>query len=438
MKNQILKNVSWIVGCRIIQALLNLIVGMLSARYLGSSNYGLINYAASIVSFVTPLMRLGLNSILVQELIADEENEAKILGTTLGLTILSGFSSILIIIGFVSVVNKGEPVTIIVCAISSLSLVFQAAEMITYWYQAKLLAKYPSIAMVCGYVVISVYKIYLLAAKKSVYWFAASNAIDHLVIGLVLFTIYLFIGKHKLQFSIITAKKMLSKSKYYIVSGMMITVLQQTDKIMLKNMVGNQITGYYSAAVTCAGIFGFVYAAFVDSMRPEIFKAKKILNERYEYSLSCTYSIIFYVSLLQCLFTTLLAEPIILFLYGEEYLPAVSLLRVVVWYITYAYFGTIRGVWILAEEKYKLVIGIDILGAIINVVLNMVLIPFWGAIGAAIASVITQFVLNFVLGFIIRPLRRNAILMLRGISPSFAMEQIRILLRVGGKHNDNI
>ena len=425
---KILKNVSWIVGCRIIQAIFNLVVGMLTARYLGPSNYGLITYAASIVSFMTPLMRLGLNSILVQELTTDEKNEAKILGTTLGMTIPSGLLSALMVIGFVSVINKGEPVTIIVCAISSVSLIFQAAEMITYWYQAHLLAKYPSIAMICGYVVICIYKIYLLVTGKSVYWFAASNAIDHLVIGLILIILYLSIGKHKLQFSLHIAKKLFGKSKYYIVSGMMITVLQQTNKLMLKNMIGDQVTGYYSAAVACAGIFGFVYAAFVDSMRPEIFRSQKISNEKYEHSISCTYAIIFYVSLLQCVFTTVLARPVILLLYGEEYLPAVPLLRVVVWYITYAYFGTIRGIWILAEQQYKLVIGIDIFGALVNVALNAILIPFWGAIGAAIASVITQFVLNFALGFIFKSLQKNALLMLRGLSPIFAIKQVRVLL----------
>ena len=46
------KNASWIIGCKLAKAVLTLIVTMLTARYLGPSNYGLINYAASIVTFV--------------------------------------------------------------------------------------------------------------------------------------------------------------------------------------------------------------------------------------------------------------------------------------------------------------------------------------------------------------------------------------------------
>jgi O-antigen/teichoic acid export membrane protein len=222
---------------------------------------------------------------------------------------------------------------------------------------------------------------------------------------------------------------MLDKSKYYIISGMMITIFQQTDKLMLKNMVGNEITGYYSAAVTCAGIFGFVYAAMIDSMRPEILKCKKKSVEQYEQSISLAYSVTFYVSLLQCVVTTLLAKPMIYVLYGEEYLPAVAALRVVVWFITYAYFGTIRGIWILAEEKYKYVLWIDVSGAIFNIILNLLIIPLLGLLGASLASVASQFFMNFVLGFFIKPLRRNNILMLKGLTPKFMMEQAKKILK---------
>lgn len=432
MKNKVISNAAWIIGCRIVQSLLSLIVGMLTARFLGPSNYGLINYAASIVGFAVPLMRLGLNSTLVQDISNDEKNDGKILGTALGLTIPSSLISILGIVGFVRFANAGENETLIVCSIYSLSLLFQASEMITYWYQAKLLSKYPSIAMVVGYIIVSAYKIFLLISGKNVYWFAAANAIDHFVISIILFILYIIIGKNRLSFSFKTAWKMLAKSKYYIISGMMITIFQQTDKLMLKNMVNDEITGYYSAAVTCAGIFGFVYAAIIDSMRPEILKNKRVSEEKYENSISLAYCVIFYTSLIQCAITSILARPMVYILYGEEYLPAVIALRVVVWFVTYSYFGSIRGIWILAEEKYKYVLWIDVSGAVLNIILNLLLIPVLGLIGASIASVVTQFFMNFVMGFFIKPLQRNNILMLKGINPKFAISQINSILKKKG------
>ena len=69
IKNRVVSNAAWIIVCRVIQSLLSLVIGMLTARYLGPAKYGLINYAASLTAFFLPFMQLGLNSILVQEII---------------------------------------------------------------------------------------------------------------------------------------------------------------------------------------------------------------------------------------------------------------------------------------------------------------------------------------------------------------------------------
>ena len=58
--------------------MIQLLIGMLSARYLGPSNYGLISYAASIVAFAVPVMQLGLHSTLVQEIVENPEKVKKI------------------------------------------------------------------------------------------------------------------------------------------------------------------------------------------------------------------------------------------------------------------------------------------------------------------------------------------------------------------------
>ena len=69
--NRLVNNASWIIGCKIVQNILSFVVSMMSARYLGPSNYGLITYATSVVAFILPFANLGLTNILVQELISE-------------------------------------------------------------------------------------------------------------------------------------------------------------------------------------------------------------------------------------------------------------------------------------------------------------------------------------------------------------------------------
>ena len=176
--NKVAKNAVWIIGIRVVQAIVAMLSNMLTARYLGSSGFGLITYASSLVAFVLPIMQLGLSNVLVQEIVSSPEEEGKILGTSITLSLLSSICCIIGVSAFSFVANPGETGTILVCFLYSLVLIFQAFDYVEYWYQAKLMSKYTSMISLMAYVIVSAYKIFLLVKGKSVYWFAISNALD--------------------------------------------------------------------------------------------------------------------------------------------------------------------------------------------------------------------------------------------------------------------
>lgn len=435
-RNKVLQNASWLIGARVAQSVLQLVIGMLTARYLGPSNYGLINYAASIVAFLLPIMQLGVTNILVQELVHHKDSEGEIMGTAIVMNLVSSVFCVFAIAGFSLVANRGETETVIVCILYSVLLIFQAAEVCLYWFQAHLLSKYSSVASICVYVAVSAYKIFLLATRKSIYWFSVSNALDYCLLAAALFVIYRRLGGQKFRFSLPTAKRLWSRGRYYIVSSMMVTIFAQTDRLMLKHMLSTESVGYYSAALTCAGITSFVFTAIIDSFRPSVFEAKKQSEPLFETRMTQLYSVVNYLSLAQCVGMTAFAWLIIRILYGEAYQPAVSALMIVVWYTTFAYFGSVRNIWILAEEKQKYLWIINLSGALANVVLNYLLIPVWQVNGAAVASLITQFFTNVLIGYIIIPIRRNNTLMMRGLNPRVLWGIAANILRRGnGKEN---
>ena len=74
MENKrIIRNAKWIVICKIAQSLIQLPISMLTARYLGPSNYGLIGYAGAVVAFFVPITMLGLQNTLIKELVETPE-----------------------------------------------------------------------------------------------------------------------------------------------------------------------------------------------------------------------------------------------------------------------------------------------------------------------------------------------------------------------------
>ena len=424
MKNSVFKNAGWIIGCKIIQSLINFVIGLLTVRYLGPSNYGSLTYVMSVAAFVVPVMQLGLRQTLVKEFVQRPDREGEILGTALVLNVISSLFCMVGCVAFVAIANAGEKETLLVCVLYSFTLLFQATEMTQYWFQSKLLSKYPSIAGLCAYIVVALYKTYLLVTHKGVVLFALSNVLEYFLISVILLVIYRSVGNQKLSLDRRLGREMLSRSKYYIIPSLMVMVFQHTDRIMIKLMIGETETGFYSAAITCIGMSAFVFAAVIDSARPVILEERERNQEQYERRMVQLYSIITWMSLAQSVVMSVLAKPIVHVLYGDAYARTAAILSVAVWFVTFSYYGSVRNIWILAEGKQKYLLGINIAGAMANVLFNLLLIPRFGAIGAAVASLITQFFTNVIIGFLFRPIRPNNDLMLKSLNPRVILEII--------------
>ncbi len=420
---QVFNNAKWIIVCKIAQSVLQFLVGIISARYLGPSNYGLINYAASVVAFAMPIVKLGFDSTLVKELIDKPEKEGEILGTSLTLNFIASLISMLGVFVFVSVANAGEKVAIFVCVLYSLMLLFFVLEMMQYWFQYKLFSKYSSVVMLISYFFVSAYKIFLLITEKSVYWFAVSHSIEYGIVGILLVLIYFKLGGQKFVFSMKTAKQLLNRSKYYIIASLLVVVFQNVGVVMLSNFSGHAETGFYTSALTSATVLQFVYLAVTDSYRPLILTSKKESAESYEKNVSGLYGIIIYTTVAQSLTFAVFAKLIISVLYGAEFMSAVPVLQILVWFIPFSFMGLIRNIWLLAEDKQDELWKINLFGVVINTVSNAILIPYAGACGAAIAAFITQFLMNFVLGFFYKPIKKNNELMMKGLNPKFAFNE---------------
>lgn len=415
LNNIVLKNASWLMLGKIMQMLLSLVVGVLTARYLGPQNYGLINYGASYVALFSSLCTLGINSVIVKEFVDNPKQQGEAIGTTLVLRAVASLLSIVTIMAIVFVADGDEWTTIIVVAICSLSLFFHIFEVFNYWFQSQYKSKVTAIVTFVAYAVVSIYKIVLLINDSDIYWFAFATSLDYICVALLL---YLTFRKNKgpqLSFSKTKAKELLSKSYHYILAGMMVSIYGQTDKFMLKQMLDESAVGYYAISTAICGMWTFVLAAIIDAMIPRIAELHKNNKEEYLKKNRQLYTIIFYVSVFVSLLFLVFGKLIIKILYGDSYLPAIAPLKVITWYTAFSYLGTARNIWIVCENKQKYLKYIYVGAAIMNVVMNLVFIPKWGTTGAAMASLITQISTSIIFPFFIKDLRINAKLMLEAI-----------------------
>lgn len=415
LRNKIVRNAGWLIFGKIAQMVISLVVTMLTARYLGPSNYGIIGYAGAYTAFFMSFCTLGINSVLVKEFITNPNGEGEIIGTTLVLKFISSLLSAFTIVGIVSFVDANEPTTIAVTALCSIGVVFNIFETFNYWFQAHLQSKITAIASFIAYTVTAVYKIFLLILGKNVLWFALATSVDYICIAVLLVIMYFKKNGKTLRFSWNCGKRLLKQSYHFIAAGLMVSVYNQTDKLMLKQLINESEVAFYTAAITICNMWCFILTAIIDSVYPSIMEAHKNDEKLFIKRNKQLYAIVFYISMFVSILFTVFAPIAIKILYGEDYLSAINPLRIITWLTAFSYLGIARNAWLVCKNKQDKLKYVYILSAIVNVVLNIILIPIWGASGAAFASLIAQISTSIVLPLFIKDLKENSIMMLEAI-----------------------
>lgn len=414
LRSKVTRNAGWIIAGRVYHMALAFFVGLLTARYLGPSNFGLINYAATYTSFFASFCTLGINSVIVKNFVDHPDEEGETIGSAIVLRTVSSVLSVVMMMCITLIADRGETTTHIVVYLCGIGVIFQVMDTINYWFQSKLQSKYAAVATVISYTVVSAYKIWLLATGKSVEWFAISTSIDYLVVAIFLLVMYRRHNGPQFRYSKRKAKELFLSSYHFILAGLMVSIYGSTDKFMLKQLLDESEVGYYSTAVSLCNTWVFLLAAIIDSLYPVILQSfeNKGLFERKNKQL---YAIVFYVSVSVSLGISLLAAPIIKILYGSAYASAAAPLRIITWYTAFSYLGVARNAWVVSYNKQNYLKYLYVGAAVTNVVLNMVMIPVWGASGAALASLLTQISTILVFPALIKDLRPNVVLMLDAI-----------------------
>lgn len=407
------KNTSWLFGEKILRMIVGLFVGVWVARYLGPEQFGLFSYAQSFVGLFVVIATLGLDSIIIRELVHDERHKDALLGTAFWLKLIG---AILVLITLAIAVNftSNDTYTNSLVFIIASATIFQCFNVIDFYYQAKVLGKYIVYSNVISLLVSSIVKIALILIKAPLIAFAWAIAFDSIVLAMGYLFFYLknhslFTIQH-LTFNKNIAFSLLKDSWPLILSGMVIAVYMRIDQVMIKEMLGNEAVGQYAAAVRISEAWYFVPMVIASSVFPAIINAKKISEELYYARLQQLYNFMVWLSIAIAFPLTFLSDWIINLLYGEQYNQAGSVLMIHIWTGVFVFLGVASGKWYVSENLQKLAFSRTFYGVIVNILLNILMIPKFGIYGAAIATLISQAVASYIADLFSKKTRNNFIM----------------------------
>lgn len=406
------KNSGWMMGQQIYSMLVSLIVGSLSARYLGPINYGIINYGSSIISFFAIISQLGLDGIIINEMIKNPGKKGEYLGTALLMRLMCSLISVVLVIAMMRIIEPAAAQLRIVTFLQALAIVFQSYEVLTSWFQMKLKMKYISLASMCALTVVAIWKVFLLIADASIYLFAFSNVIQAIVSGTCVIVIFRKLKNANLvlRFKRKIVSSLLGQSYHFIISDIAVTLYMQIDKIMIGKMINSEAVGFYAAASTVAALWEFVPRALINSARPLILEKRE---SNYKEYISSFQQLLLGITLLFVIVSCgmmLVGRWVVLILYGESYTGAIWPLSVLVWATGFSMIGSARGIWTIAEGYNKYTKYMVFFGSIVNISLNIIAIRVWGIMGASITTLISQVVVSLIAPLFFKKMRKFVII----------------------------
>lgn len=399
---RILNNIAWLFSDKLLRMSVGLFVGVWVARYLGPEDFGLFSFASAFVSVFGALSTLGLQGIVVRDLVSDPKGGTETLGSSFVLQTIGGITAFILLIGLIPILRPHDQSTLGMVAIIGLTLLFKGSESIKYWFESQVQSKYAVWAENLVLVVVVAVKIGLILGGASLLAFAWTSFLEGLFTVLFIFVAYEWVGgRTKVwRFSIARAKALLEHSWPLILSGFAVMVYMRIDQIMLGQMVNDKAVGIYSAAVRISEAWYFIPVAIVGSVFPALLDAKKISEALYLDKFQKLYDTLVIIALVVAIPMTFLAHQIVGVLFGSEYSEAGTILSIHIWTAVFVFLGFASGRWLLAENRQVLVFQRAFLGMVVNIVLNWIWIPQYGGVGAAMATLLSQAVAAFLFDII--------------------------------------
>lgn len=389
---KIVDNMGWLFFDKVLRMGVGLLVGVWVARHLGPEQFGLLSFASAFVGMFGAVAGLGLQNIVVRDIVRDTTCKEEILGTAAALQLVGGLLAYGCVMGAIIWLRPEDALAKMLVAILGSIMLLRSSDVALYWFESQVLSKYIVWVQNGCFLIFAVIKVRLILSNAPLLAFAWAAVAEALIVAMLMFLMLSSRGPKlkQLCFSLSRAKILLVDSWPLLLSGMAIMVYMKIDQIMLGQMLGDDAVGIYSAAVRISEVWYFIPMMIVASVFPAILEAKKRDEAQYLQRLQRLYYLMVWLSVAIAIPMTFVSTSVVIALFGQAYAESGPILAIHIWASVFVFLGVASSQWFVAENRQILSFQRTALGAFINMTLNYILIPKFGVLGAAYATVLAQ------------------------------------------------
>lgn len=402
-----LLNSLWLLSDFFLRMVVGVFVVFYVARYLGPEKFGSFSYLLAITTLMIAISRLGMEALLVRELIRRPDDINVLMGTAFWLMTAAGIGIYTMLVAGALVLYGWDKEVIYFITIAA-GAIFTSFNVIEFYLQSQVKAKYVTLCRSIVLIIMSITKLLLIAYSVDVFWFFVAAMLDFLLLSLVFILYFHIVEKQKSflnSFSIVVARKLFKSAWPLVLVAISLQAYMRADQIMIKNMLGLYEVGLYSAAIRISEAWIIMMGAIAISLLPAIIKLKEGNKDIYEYRMMQLYRLVLWLSVIVAFILTYQGDYLITLIYGDDYNDASLVIGLLMWSGVLSSMGAVSARYYNAEGMEHKFATRTVFSALINILLNYLLIPVYGIQGAAISTLISAFIANYFLDFFDRDLK---------------------------------
>jgi len=414
----VLGNSAWQVTDKIVRMGVGVLVGLWVARYLGPRGFGQLNYAIALTSVLGAVANLGLDSIVIRELVRAPERKNVLLGSTFVLKLAGSLLALFTVIILVSVLRPGDKLALLLTVLSSSGFLFQSVSVDLY-FQAKVQSKYIVLSTSGAFLLMALVKVGLMLMGAPLVAFAWAGLCE-LVLAAV-FILLAYSIKHQSiwqwKYSPAVMRSLLRDSWPLILTGISVMITMRVDQVLIGQLLNDKEVGLYSAAVRISEIWYFIPISIASSTFPALIESKKQSIEVFYRRLQHLYDLLVGIGIAVALGMTFLSGLAIKLLYGHAYAGSGPVLNILIWSGIPVAFGCAWSNWMVLENRTRTMFLLQVTAAIVNFILNLLLIPRFGILGSAYATLISYWAPLILITAMMKSQHRAFLMLCRSLIP---------------------
>ena len=401
-----LKNLGYLFIDKFIRLIFGLFITTKIIQYLGPTNFGIISYSLVVVYFITPIIVLGFDSILVKELILNPEKVNNYIFSAIVLRLFSGIVINIITFIFISqYFSVDSPITTFSIILGITAIFNSLTSIFDSYFQSIYKNKYSVIIQLSTFLFLLIIRYILIINKAELTSFVICYLVESLL-SLCITIIYSYkkLKLNKKDFNIQIVKKLFYNGLPITISILAIAIYTKIDQFFITNSLGLYKLGVYTAALRISDLLFIIPTIFNTLFYPSIVSSfsRSIKSYRVTYA----FGMIIYLSIILAIFIFFSSNFIILKLYGIKYYDSILVLKTYSLLSIFNATGIFISSLLFITNLQKYATYSAIVGGFCSIVLNYYLTPIRGIIGVLEAAVFSQIISLFSLFILSKEARK--------------------------------